>query len=294
MASIFKQDELQQAKGVCEHWLKYFAGADYVDDEHNRDVIINYIKYNLKGEVTTQTLNEARDKCYADLHGFGVAWTPEQKAARTKEEADRKKAEDLQNRIEANTAVAINYIKTYAPTGLIVGGDFYGSTSDKIVAFIKNKYPDQPLSNEQITDAIRTLWSSLDFFDRSPAALEFRNMAKPERKLSRQARIDAGLELAEDPRNHSLDSALKNPAVELQKVFKKATAGVESSDQIAAESLAVMTKTGRYDHGFNSRLRETFMKKPNGEIDWKGTRRVRTEMCDEYEKRRNRDGGQRG
>jgi hypothetical protein len=293
MASMFKQDELEQVKDVVEHWLKHFKG-EYVDDEHNREIMINFIKYTLKGEVTTETLNQARTANYANLHGLGVAWTPEQLAAKAKAETDRKAAEEQQRRIDADMVVAGNYIKNYAPTGLICGTDFYGATSDKIIAFIKNRYPGQPLSNEQITEAIRTLWNSLDFFDRSDAALQFRNIAKPERKLSQQARIDAGLELPENLRTHTKDSALKNPAEQMRKILKKLTGGMEDPELLKADQISVNNRYGRVDHSFTADLRKIVKYRPDGSIDGRETLRLRTAAATEYERRRNRNGGQRG
>jgi len=241
-------------------------------------------------EIWRKSQHEANKN---NLDGIAVAESAEDKAVREKEEADRKKAEDLQKRIDADVAVATNYVQNYAPSGLVIDGSFYGTTSDKIVAFIRNKYPNKPLTNEMITDAIRTLWNSLDFFDRSDSALQFRNMAKPERQLSKQARIDAGLELDTDPRNHSNDSKFNNPADQLRKIVKKIV-GETDPDIIAADRISVTNRYSKIDHAFTAELKKIFAHNPDGSINGKETRRLRMAAADQYEKRRNRDGGQRG
>jgi hypothetical protein len=307
MASLFMQEELQQAKAVCEHWLKYFAPKEYVDDVWNRDLMMNYIKYKCGGDVTTENLNAALRANQADLHGLGVAHTPEQKLARAKEIAEKAEAERLEKISAHNVAVATSYLLNRAPSGLLVNGDFYQESADKIIVFLKRNYPNQPITDAMLTEAIETLGftngvagGSLDWFDKSPSAVVFRNVPPPPpRKLSRQAQIDAGMILAESerPSHAKTDGNFNSPRELIQFMAQeelKRRGITEDPEMVAADQISVTNRHGRLDHSFNAQLKKIFAHNRDGSPNGTETKRLRMAAASEYERRRNRDGAQRG
>ena len=83
---------IEEIKRVCQHWLTYVAPKEfegYVDDKHNGDLLRTYIKYSCEGYFTPENLYAAASHHKNNLHGVGVACTPEQKAAKEKAAADK-------------------------------------------------------------------------------------------------------------------------------------------------------------------------------------------------------------
>jgi hypothetical protein len=297
MPSIFKQEELIQVKGVCEHWLKYFAGEDYIDDEHNRDVMLNYIKFNLKGEVTTQTLNQARDACYANLHGLGVARTPAQlaaKAAREKAAAEQQRQERLAAALQHTVTV---WLDKHCPLGLKASnGEPFEGDVHRIIEYLKTNYgpayQNGQITVENLNAAVETLAPVLTWFSNDR---EIRNKpVPPPRKLSEKALIEAGMKIARDPRNHARDGQFTNPASTMRKIVKKLV-GHTDPDLIKADQISVINgKTGKVDHSFTAELRKIKVFNKDGSVNGRETLRLRNAAADEYIRRSTRDHGQRG
>jgi hypothetical protein len=279
-----------QEAQLCKNWVKYFATKEgYQDTTRNADIIHDFIDRLYNGEYSYDNLTAAMEANRNNLDGLGVATSAAMQAEIAKREADRKAAELNRQQADHNNGVVAKFVKNHAPTALIVNGDFYPTTQDKLVAFIKNKYPGQLLSNEILRDALETLWNSLDFFDRSPESMVFRNIVKAPRVLSEQAKIDAGLKPQRDLRSHADDGKLVNPNDRLREVVKKVL-GKESPDEIAANQVSVTTRYGKLDHGFTAVLRKTFVYDRTGAVNWKETKDKRMAMATEQERNRNRVG----
>jgi hypothetical protein len=281
----------QERTAVIKYWMDYIKPREYPDLEDspsNGHKIADYIEQNHGGVYSVQNISAAVKALQSNLLGLGVV-SPEQTARRAKEAAAKAEAERIQKIAEHNAKVATEYLQNRAPSGLLVNGDFYPATQDKIIAFLQRNYPSQQITDAMLTEAITVMWSSLDWFDKSDAATQFRNvLPPPPRRLSHQARIDAGLELPEDLRSHTKDSALKNPAEQMRKIVKKLTGGMEDPELLKADQISVTNRHGRVDHGFNAKLREIFARRGDGTVDGAETRRLRTAAADEYERRRNR------
>jgi hypothetical protein len=286
----------QERTSIIQYWMDYIKPREYPgleDSESNGRKIADYIERNHGSVYSVQSISAAAKALQSNLIGLGVA-SLEQDAARKKAEADLKKAEEARIEADRQTQVVQTWLTRHCPEGLKgPNGEPFPGDQDRIVAFVLKNYGGK-CSIEALNHAVEVLSPVLTWFgdDR-----QIRNKpAPPPRKFSQQARIDGGLELPEDLRSHTKDSALKNPADLMRKIIKKeiAAAGVEDPDKIASEGILVTTKTGRYDHAFNQGLKEIIASNADGTTNWKETRRLRTAAADEYERRRNRDGGQRG
>jgi hypothetical protein len=68
----------------------------------------------------------------------------------------------------------------------------------------------------------------------------------------------------------------------------------EDPEMVAADGIKVTTRTGKWDHAFNDNLKKIFARNADGSVNAKKTKEARLAAATEYERRRNRDGGQRG
>jgi hypothetical protein len=276
---------------LCQNWVKFYAAPlGYVDCNENAAQIHSFIDYHSQGVYSYDNLTLAMESQRSNLIGIGVSTTPAMQQEIAKREANKKAAEENKRQADHNNAVAANFVKMYAPKGLIVGDDFYGSTQDKIIAFIKNKYPGQLVSNEILTDAIRTMWQSLDWFSREPADMEFRNMVKAPRVLSQRAKEEAGLLPQRDLRSHAMDGKFNNPNDAIRDLLKKVSGQNESPEESAANKISVNTRFSKLDHGATASIRKIFVRDRKGGIDWSQTLKARLDAASSYERDRNKIG----
>jgi hypothetical protein len=278
---------------VMKFWLQTVKPTRYptLADTHGNGLkVAQYISDVLGDEWTPENISKSVEALKNNLEGLGVVNKEKSAEEIQSDEAERQAAH--------NSQVATAYLKHRAPLGLLLNGDFYPASADKIVAFLRRNYPNQPITDEMLTTAVETLGftsgapgGSLDWFDKSPEATAFRNVPPPPpRKLSREARIAAGLEIARDPRNHATDGKFRNPVEELRAITKKIVGGAENDPfKTKCEGLTVVNRHGRTDHGFVAELNQIFAHNPDKSVNWAETYRLRYAACDQYEKTRNRD-----
>ena len=144
-----------------------------------------------------------------------------------------------------------------------------------------------------LNEAVLTLGPSLDWFDRSPDAMQLRNQPPPPPKLmTEKIMIEAGLK--QDPstiQTHKDDK----PLVSMQEVAHMAKEdtrkklGLPSEEeewQAKAELISVTTKSGKFDHTKTADIRKSFAKdKTTGEINWKETYALRDRLATEILRR---------
>lgn len=150
---MVKNQTVEERKRVCQHWLTYVAPTEfkgYVDDNHNRDLLLEYIRYSCNDYISLENLSEAAQHNRSNLRGVGVADTAEQKAAKVKAAADKAAAEAKVKIDAANQKTVVAWLASECPLGLIVNNDLYGSSQDKIVAFFRRNYPGLNIITPQI------------------------------------------------------------------------------------------------------------------------------------------------
>lgn len=283
----------EQIEKIVSNWFKYFAGPKegLVDCPENGVKLAQFIEHHFQGEYSYDNLSYAMESQRNNLIGIGVALTPAMQQEIARREQARKAAELAQQQSAHNQTVILNFIERHAPTGLIIKGDFYPATQDKLVAFIVNKYPGQLLTNAMLKEAIETLWTSLDWFDKAPEATVFRNVVKAPRVLSEQAKIEAGMLPQRDLRSHAeTDGKFVNPNEKLREMLKRVAGEGEGPDQIAAEKISVNTRFNRLDHGATQAIRKIFIRDRKGGIDWSQTLKARLDAASDFECQRNRVG----
>jgi len=292
MPSLYKQEELEQVKQICEHWLKYFAPKDYTDDIWNRDLMMTFIKYKCGGEVTTENLNAACKANHADLHGLGVAHTPSQIAAKAKEEAERKKAEEVERNYAEQTQVVQTWLSRHCPEGLKgPNGEPFPGDQDRLVAFVLKNHGGK-FSIDALNNAVEVLSPVLTWFSSDPADREIRNKPVTPRKLSRQAMIDAGLLPLEPerPSHAKTDGNLKSPEDLIRFMAKEELLrkGVTSSPIMAeADAIVVQNRRGRVDAGKTAEVRKIIVYSRPGVIDEIRTLQARNKAAEKYERDKN-------
>jgi hypothetical protein len=294
---------VEERQKVCDYWLQYIVPKEfpgYVNDKHNTNILIDYIRYSCDGYFSVLNLSRGARLNDSNLHGRGVADTPAQKLAKEKEAAQKKQDEEDAKAGAANDKVIADWIRDECPTGLIVnntygcGDPLYGSSQDKIAAFFHRNYPGQTVVTAAIlSEAVLTLGQSLDWFDRSPEAMQLRGQpAPPPKKMTEKMMIEAGLK--QDPstiQTHSDDK----PVVPFSEVARQAKEVVrkklgmpseEDEWQVKAEQISVTTKSGKFDHTKTAEIRKCFAtNKTTGKIDWKETYKLRDQLATEILRR---------
>jgi hypothetical protein len=282
---------------IFKYWFEFVKPREFptlADVHSNGQKIGDYIDREFSGVFSIGNISIAVEKLKTHLHGLGVA-TPEQIAKLQAKTAEQKEAERVQQ-IEAQKVATVElWLKNHAPTGLLVDGKLTGTDADKIWQFIKSRCNDEvTIENLNTAVAILTESNALTYFSRDPEAMKIRGIKPKVRVMTEQAMVDAGLKIPLTERNHSRDTKIVNPIEKLRPITKTVLGDMESPDKTRAEQISVTTRSGKLDHGFTANLRKTFAHNPDKSINWKETLRLRTAAADEYEKRRNRDGGQRG
>jgi len=281
----------EQIEKIVSNWFKYFAAKEgLVDCPENGTKLATFIEHHFQGEYSYDNLSFAMNSMRSNLIGIGVASTPAMQAEIAKREADRKAAEEAQKAAVHNNTTIANFVKNHAPLDLIINGDFSSTTQDRLVEFVKHKYPGQLLSNEILKDGIETMWDSLGWFSREPADRVFRNIRKPERVLSQKAKEEAGLVPQSDLRSHATDGKFTNPNDAIRDLLKKVSGQNEGPEEIAANKISVNTRFSKIDWGATASIRKIFVRDRKGGIDWSQTLKARLDAASDYERQRNRVG----
>ena len=211
------------------------------------------------------------------------------------EQAAKAKAEEQQRLTQKNVEVVNFWLKNHAPLGLLgASGEPFAGDIDRFVEFVNRNY-DGVFSIEALNAAVTVLTPVLTFYDRSPEAIQLRNVPPPPpRALSVQARRDAGL-LPVNPngsQSHTKDSAPMTP----QEIAQQTKAGImkklgmpseEEAWRIKAEALQIMGRRG-VNWRETDDLRKSFIWKPGqkGRVpDWKATFELRSQLADAAEKK---------
>ena len=178
----------EEIKRICNFWVDYIMPQEfphYVDDSYNKALVLRYIKYHCNGVFSAENLSAAVDHHKSNMHGTGVQDSPEVKAAKAKAAAEKIAAEATAKAVAANDKIVALWLENEAPLGLIVDGTLYGSSQDKIVAYFHRNYPGlQVITAQILSEAVLTLGPALDWFDRSPDAMQLRNQPAPPPRLS--------------------------------------------------------------------------------------------------------------
>jgi hypothetical protein len=282
---------------IIKYWMEYVRPVEFrqlADIESNGRKIADYIDQKFSGLWSVGNISIAVEMLKSQLQGLGIA-TPEQLAKLQAKTAEQKEAERLQQIENQKVATVESWLKNHAPTGLLVDGKLTGSDADKIWQFIKSRCNDNvTIDNLNSAVGILTESNALTYFSRDPEAMMIRGIKPKVRFMSEQAMIDAGLKIPLTERSHARDTKIVNPIEALRPITKKVLGDMESPDKTRAEQISVTTRSGKLDHGFTANLRKIFAHNPDKSINWKETLRLRTAAANEYESRRNRDGGQRG
>jgi hypothetical protein len=289
--------QFAEAIRAARYWVEKIVPEQfpgYTNCNHNRDVLFGWI-YDEGGMVTLENLTLAATNCANRLHGLSDGQYVARKAAKVKASANKKEADRLQAVHQANQSVIIEWLARECPLGLIVNGDLYGTTQDKMVAFIRRNYPGQEtITPAMLNTAVQTLGEALDWFDRSPESMQLRNQPPPPpRKLSQRMRIEAGLEKEPPPAHEST-----RPAISMEETAKTALAatqkrmGIDPDQEYRnrAEAISVGNKQGKFDHGRTADLRKVFVYKDAAKtvIAWKETWEMRDKIATQIEKEKNK------
>jgi hypothetical protein len=134
------------------------------------------------------------------------------------------------------------------------------------------------------------LGPALDWFDRSPEAMQLRNQpAPPPRMMSEKMQIQAGLKKDPDSVHTHKDDKPMISMQETAHMAKEATRkklGLPSEEEewkTKAESISVTTKSGKFDHRRTQELRQSFAHTDatKTKIDWKQTHLLRQKLADQ-------------
>jgi hypothetical protein len=286
----------EEISRICTQWIREVVPVNfpgYQDSRHNGDLLHAYVQAN--GRVySLAILTEAAEHYKSNLHGLGVVNSAEYSAAQEKAAAEKAEAEHLQEVAAERDRILQVWLRDHCPVGLKASnGEPYAGDVDRILEFLRRNYDGQ-ITIESLNDAVLTLENVLTWFSRRPEDRQVRGLRPKPRVLSVQAQIDAGMKIAPTERSHTKDTKIKNPIEALRPITKKALCDMQDPDKTRAEQIMVTTTSGKIDHGFTASLRKTFANNQDGSVNWKETLRIRTVAANEYEKRRNRDGGQRG
>jgi hypothetical protein len=270
----------------------------YKDCNFNREILFGWI-YDQNGLVTLENLTIAATACASRLHGLSDGEYVARKAAKVKAAADKVIA-DKQQQIAAlnGETIKIWFEKTCPISILGVNDNFsFVPDGDRVLAFINAKYPkvatlQEPITSAHLCEAVEVLWDSLTKFSLKPEDNLFRNMPVVERKMTKQMRIEAGLE-REMPHAHESTK----PAVSMQEVahraseaFRKAK-GLPSREEQAKtelEALSVNGRQGRFDHGTTTEIRAIRVLNTNGTVNWTASLAKAKQACDTYDRSKQR------
>jgi hypothetical protein len=316
MQTASKVSTAEERERVVEFWIQYVRPSRFpdlvVDGENgvtNGRKIATYIEAVHQGHWEPNTVTEAVRSLQNNLIGLGVATTTKKKKAaqKTAEAAAKQRAEQIDAH---NQATIVKWLRDECPLGLIVNGDLYGTTQDKVIAFIKRTLSGKELilTPQLLSDAVATLGPALDWFSRASEDVVLRNQPAPptrEQKLadrlSEKAKREGGLLPIErqQPSHVDTDKPLKSAAdlvkfLAQEELKRRGFTGAEDPEMIAADQISVTNRYGKLDHAFNSNLKKIFARNADGSVNTKKTKEARLAAATEYERRRNRDGGQRG
>jgi len=281
---------------LVKYWLENvmpYQFPGFVDNNSNSAKIHEHIRRVFGGVYSLQNISATVGSLSSNLLGLGVA-SPEQDAARKKAEDDKRKAEEARKDAEAQAQVVQTWLTRYCPEGLKgPNGEPFPGDQDRIVAFVLKNYGGK-CSIEALNNAVEVLGPVLTWFSSDPADREIRNRpAPPPRKLSEKAQREAGM-LPERLKGHADDGKFVDPNEKLRTIVKKLTCDISDPNLVAADQISVVNRYGRVDHGFTAELRKIFAHNRDGSVNGKETLRLRKAAADQYELRRNRDGGQHG
>jgi hypothetical protein len=301
-----KASTAEERKRVLEFFVNYIKPGQFKDLElegelgfENGKKIAAHIEYKYGGVWTPDILVDTVREIKNELWGLGIA-TPEQ--AKSNEQKTAEAAETARQRqvSEQTDAAVIKFLKEMCPLGLLVKGDLYPDSQNKLIAFIHRNYPNvaagkQPVTTQQLCQAVATLGLTLDWFSREPGDVVLRGQpAPPSReevlrsKLSKKALQEAGMAPREIETNHKTDGKLRDPREELRTVVKHALdrQGLGDPFKEKLEALCVMG-FGRVDAGKTAQVRAIRVMK-NGQVDWEASFRKADQLATDLENHKNR------
>jgi hypothetical protein len=286
---------------VVEFWIQYIKPAQFPDlivdgDDgvKNGRKIATYVEAVHHGHWKPDTVTEAVRTLQNNLIGLGVATeeqskTRAQRAAEAAAEAKRIASE------QAQIAIIKTWLRDHAPRGLLtVEGILDKDDSRRVEQFIERNYTE--FSIDALNEAVMTLAPTLtwmcgpDSEDRK--IRNYTPPAKPPRKLTRQAQIDAGMIPAESERvNHSKSDGHLKASEDLIKFMAKEELlrkGVTSSPIMAeADAIVVQNRRGRVDAGKTAEVRNIIVYSRPGVIDEIRTLKARNKAAEQYERDKN-------
>ena len=293
MAIQTKYQTPEEISKICTQWVQHVAPVNfpgYEDSRHNGDLLHAYVRAN-GGAYSLAILTEAAQHYKSNLHGCGVQHSAEHRAIT----AEKAEAERLQKITEQNQNTIVRWLKTECPLGLIVNGDLFGTTQDKMVAFIRRNYPKyEVLTPAMLSEAVTVLGDALDFFSAAPEDRVLRNQPAPasrESKLSDRAKREAGLLPIErqQPSHAVTDGRFKTPEdlIRFMANEELRRKGVTSSPIMAeANAIVVQGKRGKVDPVKSAEIRKILVY-TNGKLDEIATLRTRNKAAEKYERDKN-------
>jgi hypothetical protein len=296
----------EERQSVVEFWIQYIRPTQFPDlvvdgDDgvKNGRKIATYIEAVHHGHWEPDKVTEAVRSLQNNLIGLGVA-TDEQKknaAQQMAEAAAKQRAEQIDAH---NQATIVKWLRDECPLGLIVNGDLYGTTQDKVIAFIKRALSGKELilTPRLLSDAVATLGPALDWFSRASEDVVLRNQPAPptrqeilSSRLSEKAKREGGLLPPKSDRaTHSdSDGKFRDPIKEIKDVVKTALQrqGVKDPWQERLENIVVQGRGGKIDAVKSTELR-TVRVIVNGEVDWRASFQKADKLADIYEAQKNR------
>jgi hypothetical protein len=296
------QSQISAEQRNAEAWLEHVMPQNYsgyVNNDHNWEIVSAYIRNDLDGWVTISNLSKACDACYLQLDGLGIhhhaSVVAKAKAAKDKIIQDRRAAIAA----ETNRVVSEWTINT-CPRALIVNGYLYPANAEAIIAYLRAQDArigsgDISVTPEQLNQAVETLWDGgLAKFSSKPEDLLFRNQPIVERKMNRQARIDAGMQADTNARrSHDDDGKFNSLDVKKMKKIVEDRMGLPSEEkhwQNKAEIVSVNNRLGKFDHAKTAEIRKSFIYADAAKtiVDWKKTYELRNSLATQIEKEKNR------
>jgi hypothetical protein len=296
----------EERKRVLEFWLQYIRPGKYPDlcvdgdlGHKNGVKIASYIQDAYNNNWSSDNLTAAVSAIKNELWGLGIA-TPEQAKSR-EQKANEAAVKQRAEQIDAhNQATIVKWLRDECPLGLIVSGDLYGTTQDKVIAFIKRTLSGKELilTPQLLSDAVATLGPALDWFSRASEGVVLRNQPAPptrqeilSNRLSEKAKREGGLLPPKSDRaTHSdSDGKFRDPIKEIKDVVKTALQrqGVKDPWQERLENLVVQGRGGKIDAVKSTDLRSVRVI-VNGEVDWRASFQKADKLADLYEAQKNR------
>jgi hypothetical protein len=290
----------EERKRVLEFWIQYIRPGKFPDLVVDGDLgykngvkIASYIESVYGGDWTPDRLMAAVSSIKNELWGLGIA-TPEQAKTReqkAKEAAEKQRVEQI---AEHNQAVLVSWLRDECPLGLIVRGDLYPSTQEKVIAYIQRNHAstDIVLTPAMLSSAVTTLSNTLDWFSSKPEDRVLRNQPVPktreqiqQEKLSDRAKREAGLLPPErQVPSHANDGKVNSlkDLVEFGAKEELRRRGVTSSPIMAeADRIVVQNRTGKIDAAKTAEVRK-IMIYTNGKLDEVATLKARNMAADAF------------